>query len=133
MSMFNEPYACHDCGGEFRGLSFWTRCDRCSKRASEVRLAKLQRGRPFTINSLGGACPTQADGRLRDGRPYYFRARHGSWTLDVGLDPSWPVRYSRWPEHDYDAVLVAQGADESGGWMEDDEVLAILDEHLGRA
>ena len=31
-----------------------------------------------------GASLTQAEGRLADGRPFYFRARRGEWTVSVG-------------------------------------------------
>lgn len=41
------------------------------------------------IKSLGGACPCQGSGTM-SGYPFYFRARHGDWQLDiteVGGDP----------------------------------------------
>lgn len=34
------------------------------------------------IDSIGGACPTQAYGRI-DGKPFYFRYRYGRWTIDI--------------------------------------------------
>lgn len=130
-SMFDEPYTCQDCGKECRGLSFWVTCDRCGQRRFEERMARARAGRPYVIEELGGACPTQAIGRTESGRPYYFRARHGDWTLEVG-EPDFPTDYVHWPSdrNDWDAYLIAEGDDPSCGWMEDDEVLAILDKHL---
>jgi hypothetical protein len=129
--MFDEPYTCQDCGAECRGLSFWETCDKCGTKRYEARMAKAREGRAYSIDELGGACPTQAIGRTAMGRPYYFRARHGDWTLEVG-EPEWPTDYGRWQlaPAGWGANLVASGSDPSAGWMEDDEVLPILDEHL---
>ena len=30
------------------------------------------------------ACPTQIEGKVEDGRIFYFRARHGGWSLILG-------------------------------------------------
>jgi hypothetical protein len=38
----------------------------------------------YHLDRIGGSCPAQASGRLGDGRPFYFRARHGRWDLSVG-------------------------------------------------
>jgi hypothetical protein len=74
---------------------------------------------PFTLDSLGGGCPVQAEGKTAGGRPFYFRHRWGSWTLE--LDP-----WSDKPE------LVAEGEHGDGycGFMTDEEVLEILTTHL---
>lgn len=131
MTMFDEPYTCQTCGKQCTGLAFWTRCRECSRKAQEERMAAIATRCPYTVTELGGACPTQAQGRTVGNRPYYFRARHGEWTLEVG-EPDFPTDYLEWPStrHDWDAYLIAEGDDPSGGWMEDDEVLAILDQHL---
>lgn len=73
-----------------------------------------------TITSCGGACPTQAEGTIH-GLPFYFRSRHGSWSLQVtnpGLDPL-----------SDDLVYEECGDDPSRGFMEDDQVMAILALH----
>lgn len=70
----------------------------------------------LVITSCGGACPTQAMGEI-SGVPFYFRARHGFWTLGLGEDP-----VSR-------AELEMSGEDDTSGWMSDDEVRT----HLNRA
>ena len=131
---FNQPYTCVHCGSEERGLPWWDTCSSCSDLIDHMnaeRMATARAGRAYTIVSLGGACPTQAEGLTADGRPYYFRARHGDWTLEVG-EVGWPVDYGKWP-HDrqnWRQHEVASGDDPSNGWMEDSDVLAILDEHL---
>jgi hypothetical protein len=41
------------------------------------------------VHSSGGVCPFQAVGTVCD-HPFYFRARHGDWTIDfaeIGKDP----------------------------------------------
>lgn len=35
------------------------------------------------IEILGGFCPVQAEGRI-DGQPFYFRARHSHWSIEIG-------------------------------------------------
>lgn len=82
----------------------------------------------YTVESLGGECPTQAEGRYTDSdRPYYFRARHGRWTLEVG-DPGWPTDYCQWPDMDrpHRHGLVAEGDDPTRGAMAHADVLAII-------
>ena len=71
---------------------------------------------------VGGACPTQAWGRTADGRPFYFRARHGEWALTIGEAPwsedilEWPV----WPEP------YAKGADKTYGFMDNQDVRLLV-------
>ncbi len=72
------------------------------------------------IDSCGGVCPTQADGTF-DGNPFYFRARHGDWTLDVvapGHDPVMPLAE--------ETLFSASGDDESEGYMDPDDVQRLL-------
>lgn len=85
----------------------------------------------YTIDYVGGACPTQAWGRTADDRPFYFRARHGEWTLEIG-NTGWPTDYSDWPRvKTAPPWFYAEGADPSFGWMEPAQVERILAEHLG--
>ena len=37
----------------------------------------------ITIDAIGGNCPVQADGKI-DGKPFYFRARGGRWSISIG-------------------------------------------------
>ena len=37
----------------------------------------------IVIESLGGLCPVQANGTI-DGEPFYFRARHEHWRVEIG-------------------------------------------------
>ena len=65
--------------------------------------------------------PNQVEGKFSDGRPFYFRARHGHWTLHVGKvgwkigdEAAWIIE---------DGFEVAEGDSEP---EEDWEVLQIL-------
>ena len=70
------------------------------------------------------ACPTQWEGRWAcSDRPFYFRARSGRWTLEVGPSGG-ATAYELWASQ---ALLIAADEDDTGGCMEDDAVLAILD------
>lgn len=79
---------------------------------------------PFTVTQIGGKCPCQAEGVFY-GFPFYFRARHGSWTLDVVLPGDDPVCAAG-------PVYHADGDDPEEGWMEPWTALAILAEHWKR-
>ena len=126
-----ESRTCGGCGNGWEALAFWEpdmQCGNCQTRAYQVRMRKINETRPYTIDSIGGACPAQAEGITDEGRPFYFRARHGEWTLDVG-EVGWP-RYTDWPEGSWGTTEVASGDDPSNGWMGEDEVVALLDAHL---
>jgi hypothetical protein len=72
------------------------------------------------ISSIGGACPCQADGTI-DGNPFYFRARHADWTLDIvkpGKDPVMPTREDR--------IQHFEGDDPWGGYMPPEEAAKII-------
>lgn len=125
-----EQRVCPACGREFGAFGIWpddAKCDSCSRVAYRKRMEDINSPRNFRVVSIGGACPTQSEGVTAGGRPFYFRARHGEWVLRLGPQGA-PADYSEWSD---DAVVVALGDDPSGGWMEDAEVLAILDAHCG--
>jgi len=66
-------------------------------------------------------CPVEAEGRLADGRPWYFRARSGGWALSIG------------GPDDEDAVCkptVAQGDDPFWGWMPAKHAAALIHAQL---
>ena len=104
-------------------------------RGVRVLCCEIVSGVEFTIDWLGGACPAQAVGRLADDRPFYFRARHGEWTLEVGppgadADDDWPVSVRPGTQ---DLVwAVAVGEDPTMGYMPEDTVRELLEEHLGK-
>jgi len=77
----------------------------------------------FTVDRIGGACPTQAEGRLADGRPFYFGARGGDWSVFVG--PSGSDAGGEWIG--LAAHLFAVGDDPTEGRMSDSEVGAVLE------
>ena len=57
--------------------------------------------------------------------PYYFRARHGRWTLTIG-EPGWPTDFDLsdvvgWPDEH-----AASGDDPTRGAMAHADVLAII-------
>lgn len=64
-----------------------------------------------------GMMPNQAQGML-NGKPFYFRARHGEWALRVATEES------------KDAVLgkcIASGKDKNAGWWEENETKAFVE------
>lgn len=132
MSFFDrEMRQCQQCGEPWQALTIWgadTLCTDCGQVNYKQQLAEINEGRTFVVDSIGGGCPTQADGRTSDDRPFYFRARHGEWALKLG-NVGAPTCYVDWP--DDGKTLVAEGDDPSGGFMDVDDVLAILDTHLG--
>lgn len=74
-----------------------------------------------------GVCPTQLQGIAGDGRPFYFRARGGGWRLWAGprgADPD----YLDWCEQE---ELIAEGSDETCGFLSSADVDAIVTDHLG--
>lgn len=63
------------------------------------------------------ACPVQAEGRLSDGRWFYFRARHEAATLsaadtldDAIEDPQTRVRIEGWPEYGAGHIGIPEAA-----------------------
>jgi hypothetical protein len=66
-----------------------------------------------------GMMPNQIEGTL-NGKPFYFRARHGGWTLRVS------------PE---DEEVIDSGESPSAGWWSQEEAVAfckqILEKHSG--
>lgn len=84
----------------------------------------------YVLEEIGGSFPTQATGRTVGDRPFYFRARHGSWTLELG-ETGWPTDYVDWPTDRWPpGELLAEGDDESHGCMARADVERILEQHL---
>jgi len=76
----------------------------------------------YTIDYIGGMAPTQAEGTLSDGRKFYFRARHGGWSLRVSTSPTnFDYLYS---------PCIAEGVDKTHGGMSNQSVIEILDQYL---
>lgn len=70
----------------------------------------------LVIKTIGGACPFQAEG-VWDDQFFYFRARHGEWTLEIGPTSDDAV----WGE------LIAEGDDPTGGHMSDKDARSIIE------
>lgn len=68
------------------------------------------------VQSSGGVCPFQAIGTVCD-HPFYFRERHGEWTIDFAEKGKDPVDDSF---HGY------SGDDPSEGYMKEEDFLKIL-------
>lgn len=86
-------------------------------------------------SGLAGMCPGQALGRLADKRPFYFRARHGELSLEVGpagVDPDGDWHGFARPGTDELVWAVAGGEDPTDGWMPEATIRELLQEHLGR-
>lgn len=102
-------------------------CAEWARIARGLRESALNADPRFSVDSVGGKCPTQAEGRYTEtNRPYYFRARHGRWTLHIG-NPDWPTDYREWPKDfltpPYETV---SGPDWTHGAMSVTAVLAII-------
>jgi hypothetical protein len=50
----------------------------------------------LTIESLGGGVPVQGEGKLKDGRRFYFRARHERWSFSVGATSDEAIENPTW-------------------------------------
>lgn len=114
------------CGETFDAFPLWgpdAVCRTCARRRYIERMERLNAGRPYLLRTIGGACPTQAEGETADGREFYFRARHGKWSLQVAAAPG--------QDAIEDGPVVAAGDDPSGGFMTDEDVMSILDAALG--
>ena len=72
---------------------------------------------PIVISAIGGSCPFQADGSFY-GNPFYFRARHGDWTLEVAAPGEDPVCNP--------SLFYADGDDDTCGYMELEEAMRII-------
>lgn len=77
------------------------------------------------IDVVGGFCPCQGEGWF-DGNPFYFRARHGYWQLDVSHPNSDPVDASL---NDQPALYRAEGDDPENGYMLPEIATAIITKH----
>lgn len=66
-------------------------------------------------------CPVQAEGTMKDGRLWYFRARSGEWRIDIGDAPG----------EDPIGNTKHEGEDIDDGWMPGPEMLRLIEEHIG--
>ena len=70
------------------------------------------------IDTIGGNCPVQAEGRF-DSKAFYFRARHDFWSFEVGPKET-PWHCEEWEmEGDY-------GTGEEAGWMPMHDALTLI-------
>lgn len=69
------------------------------------------------IDSIGGFCPCQASGKIH-GNPFYFRARHGEWTLEVARPGEDPICNP--------SIFYKEGDDVSFGSMAISEAMQVL-------
>lgn len=70
------------------------------------------------VHFSGGVCPFQAIGEIC-WHPFYFRARHGEWTLDFAKPGKDPIENSF---HGY------RGDDPSEGYMKEEDFLKLINE-----
>jgi hypothetical protein len=76
------------------------------------------RGDGYTIHGRTvGAMPNQIEGLLDDGRLFYFRARHGHWTLRVAAEAG---------DELYIGSPLVQGDAENAGWWSAAETLEVF-------
>jgi hypothetical protein len=75
-------------------------------------------GNGYTIaHRYVGAMPNQIEGTLDDGRSFYFRARHGHWTLRVAAEAG---------DELYIGDPVVHGDAEDAGWWSAAETLEVF-------
>lgn len=79
------------------------------------------------LHTTSNGMPNQVEGQLDDGRPFYFRARHGGWSLAIGQPGETVDDISLRPDEDCDAV----GRMSTAGWWNPEAaerfVRALLD------
>lgn len=76
----------------------------------------------YVIESLGGNCPVQAEGRIGGKTHFYFRSRGARWEMciggrDVVLRPQWHYQeaYEPWPE---------------AGWISEEQAREFIDKAI---
>lgn len=77
------------------------------------------------INQIGGSCPVQAEGTII-GLPFYFRGRHNTISLCVGLTPTMDVFDDNawYYEEDYGYEAF------EAGWIPVDAALSFIDRSI---
>lgn len=65
----------------------------------------------YIIESNYGMCPNQIDGVTSDGRAFYFRGRHGAWSLGFGETFDEAIG-----KNDYEGDLPQAGWMETAEW-----------------
>lgn len=79
---------------------------RGSRRKNTLRILRELRKMGVRIDSCGGFAPVQAEGRLADGKTFYFRARGDGWRVEIGDGGPTPVWVCR---RQYDKPWPAAG------------------------
>jgi len=65
------------------------------------------------------ACPFQWEGKLEDGRMFYYRSRHGYLTIELSKEPIDSID-DMWPEDGkYDGYILEMEDAEWGAWSRD--------------
>jgi hypothetical protein len=67
--------------------------------------------RIYTITHNYGMMPNQIEGHTDDGRHFYFRGRHGGWSLGFGATSDAAI-----DSHDFYGDLATAGCMELGDW-----------------
>lgn len=65
----------------------------------------------YTITHNFGMCPNQISGHTDDGRHFYFRGRHGAWSLGFGSTHDEAVQ-----SDDYEGDILTAGYFEKEEW-----------------
>ena len=79
----------------------------------------------LTLTQFGGMCPTEAHGEIL-GCPFYFRARHGEWTLTVAPKGEDPILHK-------DPLYFAEGEDHTEGYMPMEDFITVLAKPIAQA
>ncbi len=76
----------------------------------------------YSIETIGGQCPVQAEGRIGGKTEFYFRSRGERWSLSIGgrdviLRPKWYYEEpcGSWPE---------------AGWISEEQARSFIDKAI---
>ncbi len=92
----------------------------------------------FTIDSLGGMCPMQAEGTVC-GQPFYWRLRHGGWLFAAHpTDPLGFIRARDDPAPEWAGFYLTGEIDETkgdnrGGWMPEEDAKRLIEACCAKA
>ena len=97
---------------------FWDERRAIYAEKSPPLLAELSR-MGVSIDTIGGNCPVQAEGKIGGRTDFYFRARGEHWQMHIGHKRDWFTGREWLHEEGY-------GAWPDAGWMHDHEALEFI-------
>ena len=81
------------------------------------------------IKRIYGSAPVQGEGTV-GGKPFYFRARHGGWSMSIGIGMDKP------DAEDKNAEWFKEGDWDNASWMSHEDARMLIElcakEYLGK-